>query len=125
MIDYFDLTSSVFSFVSNASQVTEKETPESLFNHKNSVVKPDISYTPSSAYVMSGKGLTLRKGPDKSYAPLCNLSDLTEVRVYGAAAAENNWVYVYCSSNESYGWLDAAFISGGTIDTQAPEISGG
>lgn len=124
VIDYFDITSSVFSFISSSAQPKEKETSESLFNHNSSVVKPDISYTPSAAYVMSGKGLTLRKGPDKSYAPLANLSDLTEVQVYGASASQEEWVYVYCSETGSYGWLDGSFLARDAAQQEAlPAIS--
>ena len=113
VIDYFDLTSSVFSFAGSEIKQEEKETSESLFNHNSSIVKPDISYTPSAAYVMSGKGLTLRKGPDNAYAPIANLSDLTEVQVYGASALQGSWVYVYCSQTECYGWLDSSFLTSG------------
>lgn len=123
--DYFDLTSSVFSFIGSGAESKEKETSESLFNHKSSVVKPDISYAPSVAFVMSGKGLTLRKGPGKSFAPLANLSDLTEVKVYGASASEESWVYVYCSDCESYGWLDGSFLARDGFESEGLSVTAG
>ncbi len=118
VIDYFDLTSSVFSFTGGEAQTEEKETEAGLFNHKSSVVKPDISYTPSTAFIMSGQGLTLRKGPDKGYAPLANLSDLTQVEIYGASASAEGWVYVYCSEYACYGWLDGSFLAKAETESQ-------
>ena len=121
--DYFDLTSSVFSFIGSGAETKQKETSESLFNHKSSVVKPDISYAPSVAYVMSGKGLSLRKGPAKSFAPLANLSDLTEVQIYGASASEEAWVYVYCNDCESYGWLDGSFLAHDAVESETLAVA--
>lgn len=108
--DYFDITSSVFSFIGTASTKQEEKITDT-YNHESSIVKPDVSYSAETAYVMSGSGLTLRKGPDKSYAPVARLSDLTAVQIYGGSLASESWVYVYCAEKESYGWLDGSFLA--------------
>ncbi len=108
--DYFDITPSVFSFLTQAPTESQSTTAAG-FSHENSIIKPDISYTPEKAYIMSGEGLSLRKGPGKSYAPVETLSDLTAVIIYGGSLTEEGWVYVYCPEKECYGWLDGSFLA--------------
>ncbi len=110
--DYFDLTATVFNFAKTSG---ETEAPVT-FDHKSSVVKPDKSLVPTSAYIMSGKGITLRKGPGKSYAPLVNLKELTQVQICGESFSEAQWVYVCYAEEEIYGWADAAFIADSEFD---------
>lgn len=108
--DYFGITSSVFSFIQTVASGNEEENVED-FSHSKSIIAPDVNYSPTAAYIMSGEGLTLRKGPGNSYAPLCELSDLTAVQIHGGSLANKSWVYVYCAENESYGWLDGSFLA--------------
>lgn len=108
--DYFDLTSAVFN-LTKAQNI--KEIPSEVYDHKSSVIKPDISLLPSSAYVVPDKGLTLRKGPGRSYAALTDLRGLTQLQLCGESLTQEGWVYVYCAEEEIYGWADAAFITDG------------
>ncbi len=108
--DYFDLTSAVF----NLTKTQEvNETASRAYEHKNSVVEPDRSLLPSTAYVMSGKGITLRKGPGNGYGALVDLKGLAQVQLCGESFTEEGWVYVYCAEEEAYGWADASFITDG------------
>lgn len=108
--DYFDITPSVFSFLSQTT-TQEGTGTTSLFSHESSIIKPDITYTPERAYIMSGEGMSLRKGPGNCYAPVETLSDLTAVVIYGGSINEKGWVYVYCAEKKSYGWLDGSFLA--------------
>lgn len=108
--DYFGITSTVFSFIESSAAKSE-EADEGYYRHENSIKKPDVSYSPVTAYVMSGKGLTLRKGPGNTYAPVGKISDLTAVQIYGESLTEEGWVYIYCAETECYGWLDGSFIA--------------
>ena len=108
--DYFNITPATLGLVASGN-TDENTTAADAFSHENSIIKPDISYTPERAYVMSGEGISLRKGPGKEYAPVANLSDLTAVNIYGGCLAEKAWVYVYCAENECYGWLDGSFLA--------------
>lgn len=107
--DYFNLTSSVFGFLRTA--VTDNVSTTVNFDHQSSVLAPEINCTPCIAYVMSGKGLTLRKGPGNSYAPLKKLTELTCVEIRGESITEKTWVYVYCGEAIGYGWLDGSFLA--------------
>jgi len=108
--DYFGITPSVFSFFAQGT-TDENTTSAADFSHENSIIKPDITYTPERAYIMSGEGLSLRKGPGKKYAPVETLSDLTAVVIYGGSVAAEGWAYVYCAEKECYGWLDGSFLA--------------
>lgn len=107
VVDYYDLSSAVFSFVKDA----HRSDADTVFDHKNSVIRPDKSLIPSYACVLTGKGIDLRKGPGKSYAPIAQLNEQTAVQVLGESLADGGWVYVYCDEMQTYGWLDAAFIT--------------
>ena len=113
LADYFGITQTVSGFVQNLSQKngTEEEAVSEVFNHGVSVVEPEINYSMTTAYILSGYGLTLRKGPSNSYAPLHSLTDLTKVQIFGGSIANRSWVYVYCPEKECYGWLDGSFLT--------------
>lgn len=89
--------------------------PLHTFSHAETVIEPEIDYPMVTAYVLTGKGLTLRKGPGNGYSPLSNLTDLTQVQVCGGSLANGNWVYVYCGEKESYGWLDGSYLCSETV----------
>lgn len=112
LADYFGITPSVISFVQTISnKSTGSTTPEENYSHNDSIVDPEINYSMSDAYIMSGNGLTLRKGPGNGYAPIDSLTDLTKVHIFGGSIANKNWVYVYCPESKSYGWLDGSFLA--------------
>lgn len=108
--DYFELTPAVFRSIS-PSREKDEVTTQDYYRHENSIVKPDVSYSPVTAFVMSGEGVMLRKGPGNSYAPLEKVNDLSVVEVYGTSLTDKKWVYVYCAEKESYGWIDGSFIT--------------
>lgn len=113
--DYFGITPSVVSSLVQGAVSTE--TTASAFSHESSIIKPDITYTPERAYIMSGEGLSLRKGPGKGYAPVDTLGDLTMVVIYGGSLVDAGWVYVYCAEKECYGWLDGSFLARDSSET--------
>ena len=112
LADYFGITKTVSAFVQNLSQKesTVSENAGEVFRHEMSIVAPDINYSMTTAYILSGTGLTLRKGPSNSYAPVYSLTDLTKVQIFGGSMINRSWVYVYCPEKESYGWLDGSFL---------------
>lgn len=112
LADYFGITKTVSAFVHSLSQKNENEIQVQAepYRKETSVVQPDINYSPSTAYILTGNGLTLRKGPAHSFAPLYNLTDLTMVQILGGNVINISWVYVYCPEKECYGWLDGSFL---------------
>ena len=122
LADYFGITKTVSGFVQTLSQKegTEKESSPAVFDHKSSVEEPEINYSMTTAYILSGGGLALRKGPSNSYAPLHTLQDRTKVQIFGGSLANPGWVYVYCPEKECYGWLDGRYLSPeGVTETEA------
>lgn len=113
LADYFGITKTVSGFVQTLSQKESGKTEDSpsAFDHKNSIEEPEINYSMSTAYILSGSTLTLRKGPSNSYAPLHLLQNLTRVQIFGGSLASPDWVYVYCPEKECYGWLDGSYLS--------------
>lgn len=112
--DHFGVTS-VFSGFSRTFEEKTTAAPEPSFSHGETVVVPDINYPMTTAYVFSGSGLALRKGPGNGYSPLYNLTDLTQVQIFGGSLANSNWLYVYCGEKKSYGWLDGSFLCSETV----------
>lgn len=114
LADYFGITPRISRLVNGlvSDGSANQESTVGAFSHDSTVVEPEINYRMKTAYVFSGKGLSLRKGPSNSFAPLHNLTDLTQVKIFGASIANPNWVYVYCPEKECYGWLDGGFLCG-------------
>lgn len=113
LADYFGITPTVKNLVQTLSQKKYNISSDeaSPYSHESSIIEPDINYSMSDAYIMSGNGLTLRKGPGNGYAPIHNLTDLTRVHIFGGSIVNKNWVYVYCPEKESYGWLNGSFLA--------------
>ena len=113
LADYFGVTQTVSGFVQTLSQkdAAKEEPVTESFSHEMSIVEPEINYSMTTAYILSGYGLTLRKGPSNSYAPIHSLTDLTKVQIFGGSIANRSWVYVYCPEKECYGWLDGSFLT--------------
>ncbi len=127
LADYFGVTQTISGFVQTLSQkeVVKEEAVTESFSHEMSIVEPEINYSMTTAYILSGYGLTLRKGPSNSYAPLHSLTDLTKVQIFGGSIANRSWVYVYCPEKECYGWLDGSFLTSEAMGeaTLVPENS--
>lgn len=110
--DYFGITPEISKL---AGGFGKKETVSQgnmiqSFSHENTVIEPEIEYMVETAYVLSGKGLSLRKGPANSYAPVYNLTDLSVVKIFGGSLVNENWLYVYFPEKNCYGWLDGSFL---------------
>lgn len=113
LADYFGITPKLKSYISTFSQTkadSTQSTSTSVFSHGDTVIQPDVNCAMETAYIFSGTGLTLRKGPANSYAPLYNLTDLTMVQIFGSSLANPEWVYVYCPEKDSYGWLNGSYV---------------
>ncbi len=114
LADYFGIIPDLTSIASNFTADNEQKQFPS-FNHTETVIEPEINYPMTTAYVLTGNGLTLRKGPGNGYAPLYALTDLTQVQIFGGSLANTNWLYVYCGEKESYGWLDGSYVCSETV----------
>ena len=113
LADYFGITPRVKNYISTFSQSKETTSGSSdtaVFSHADSIIHPDVNCKMETAYIFSGTGLILRKGPANSYAPLYSLTDLTMVQIFGSSLASPEWVYVYCPEKDSYGWLNGSFV---------------
>ncbi len=113
LADYFGILPRFKAYISTFSQkkpVTYESTTTTAFSHSNTVVQPDTNCDMKTAYVFSGSGLPLRKGPSNSYAPLYNLTDLTMVQIFGSSLSCPEWIYVYCPEKDTYGWLNGSFV---------------
>lgn len=110
--DYMEITPAISSFIQtfSAKDTTSQETSSQIFDHASTVLEPDINYPLTTAYIFSGNGLILRKGPGNGYSPIYSLTDLTQVQIFGGSLASTNWLYVYCPEKECYGWLDGSYI---------------
>lgn len=108
--DRFDIIPDFSALVSSFGSDTQPEQPQTSFSHSDTVIEPEINYPMTTAYVLSGNGLALRKGPGNGYAPLHSLTDLTQVQIFGGSLANTNWLYVYCGEKECYGWVDGSFL---------------
>lgn len=110
--DYFGITTELSKLVGGFSE-KEEVSPGNMsqsFSHENTVLEPEVEYSVETAYVLSGKGLTLRKGPANSYAPLYSLTDFSAVKIFGGSLVNENWLYVYFPEKNCYGWLDGSFL---------------
>lgn len=112
LADYLGITPKIAKYISTFSQnkSASVQTTSQTFSHESTITPPEINYPMQTAYVFSGKGLTLRKGPSNNFAPLYNLTDLTLVQIFGASIANPQWIYVFCPEKNSFGWLDGSFV---------------
>lgn len=114
LADYFGITPRLKNHISTFSQsqpsATQATVTTTAFSHGDTVIHPDTNCPMETAYIFSGTGLTLRKGPANSYAPLYSLTDLTMVQIFGSSLANPEWIYVYCPEKDSYGWLNGSFV---------------
>ena len=117
LADYFGIRPELAGLV-NSFSVKKQTTQGNVqrdFIHGDTIVAPDREYRDQTAYVFSGEGLILRKGPANSFAPLHSLTDLTQVSILGGSLASPEWVYVYCAEKDSYGWVDGSFLCSDVI----------
>lgn len=74
-------------------------------------VMPEISYTPTQAFVANRPSLSLRKGPSDSYGLIKNLTSGCQLQILGGTVNDEIWVYVYIPYYDCYGWLNSSFIT--------------
>lgn len=112
--DYFGIVPAVADLFSANTTAPENttDTPEGEFASSFGTVFPQINYAPVNCVVSSANSISLRKGPSDSYGQITFLKSGSEVQVIGGSSTEENWVYVYVSEEDLYGWLSASFISG-------------
>ncbi len=106
--DYFDIIPAVSSLLSPETTAGGEEREFSAFL---GTIEPELNFTPSARTVSSPKGLALRKGPSDAFAQIEQLKSGSEVEVIGGSIITEDWVYVYTSSEDLYGWVKAAYIS--------------
>lgn len=81
------------------------------YNDSDGIVPPDVSYKPSLCFVCTQSGLSLRKGPDDTYAQTDLLSHGVQVQIIGGSITNKDRVYVYVPDSDSYGWLCSSFLT--------------
>ncbi len=111
---------SLFS-ASAPEETTVPVTTVADYKPDSGVVTPQVNYRTISAYVTGNKGQALRKGPDSSYGQIDVLPVGTDVHIVGGASVDGSWVYVYVPENDTYGWIDDAFLSSVINDVSVQE----
>lgn len=113
-MDYFDIAPAVADFLSQRETTAESSTEPSNGEFASSfgTISPQINYAPVNCVVSSANSISLRKGPSDSYGQISSLQSGSEVQVIGGSADSKNWVYVYVTAEDLYGWVSASFISG-------------
>lgn len=75
------------------------------------IIKPEISYAPTQAFVANKPSLSLRKGPSDSYGLIRTLASGCQLQILGGTVNDDIWVYVYIPYYDSYGWLNSSFVT--------------
>ncbi len=129
--EYFGLAPAIMQYLEAGSTVNSSEADRNSYSTTSStqelpenhgVVSPDINYRPEICYVATDSFLTMRKGPDNSYAPLEQLENGCQLQVIGGSMLSDIWVYAYVPYLDCYGWISSSFLStGDTIDTSVNE----
>lgn len=84
---------------------------EETFPAEEGVILPSVSFKPTAFICAASKSVSLRKGPDNSYAPLCLINYGTSLQVIGADTKESPWCYCYVPSLDIYGWLSPSYLT--------------
>ncbi len=120
--EYLGLAPAIMQYLEEGSAVNSDEVEESgttadvtEFSENHGVVSPDINYRPEICYVATDSSLTVRKGPDNSYAPLEQLESGCQLQVIGGSAVSDMWVYTYVPSLDCYGWVASSFLSASDV----------
>lgn len=90
-----------------ASEVPEEKTTLT----DTGIIMPEISYTPTQAFVANRPSLSLRKGPSDSYGLIRGLNSGCQVQILGGSVIDEIWVYVYVPFYDCYGWLNSSFVT--------------
>lgn len=112
IMQYLETGNTVGDSTEGSNESTsEHDTTEAIFSSSYGIVSPDINFKPTICYVATDKSLTLRKGPDDSYAPVETLETGCQLQVIGASNLNDTWVYAFVPTADSYGWLSSSFLS--------------
>ena len=112
--EYFQLTpafSSLFQSHSTTEAETENLTVSEEFDSSLGTIAPDVNFKSTLCTVSSEKGLTLRKGPDNSYAAIDYIPFGTALQIIGKSLQNDLWGYVYIPSLDLYGWLLCSYLT--------------
>lgn len=113
--EHFDVAPVIMQYLSgtpshNSTQATEPDTEKAQLTDTGIIV-PEISYTPTQAFVSNKASLSLRKGPSDSYGLVRSLTSGCQLQILGGTVNDEIWVYVYIPYHDCYGWLNSSFIT--------------
>ena len=112
--EYFQLTpafSDLFQTKESTAPDSDNLTVSQEYDRSLGTIAPDVNFKSVLCTVSSEKGLTLRKGPDNSYAALEHIPFDTALQVIGKMLQNDLWGYVYIPSLDLYGWLLCSYIT--------------
>ncbi len=113
--EYFQLTPAFSDLFQAGTSQADTSSPEVLvseeYDNSLGTVVPDINFKSTLCTVMSEKGLTLRKGPDNTYAAIDTVPYGTRLQVIGKSLSNDLWGYVYIPSLDLYGWLLCSYLT--------------
>lgn len=113
--EYFQLTPVFSSLFHTQESTTEplslETTASSEYDSSLGLIPPDINFKSTLCTVMSEKGLTLRKGPDNTYAEIASVTFGTRLQLIGKSLQNDLWGYVYIPSLDLYGWLLCSYLT--------------
>ncbi len=123
--EYFQLTpafSDLFQTQNTTQAKPDDLTVSQEYDNSLGTISPDVNFKSALCTVSSEKGLTLRKGPDNSYAEIEHIPFATRLQVIGKSLQNDLWGYVYIPSLDIYGWLLCSYLSEYTNET-TPETT--
>ena len=112
--EYFQLTpafSDLFQTQSTTEVTTDNLTVSEDYDSCLGTIAPDINFKSTLCTVSSEIGLTLRKGPDNTYAKTEHIPYGTPLQVIGKSLQNDLWGYVYIPSLDLYGWLLCSYLT--------------
>ena len=113
LTDYFGLVPAISDFFISDTTTEPHEEKETYTDTDTTlgVILPDINLKSTVYSVSSQNGLSLRKGPDNSYAAIDNIPYGTDVQLIGRNLQNSLWGYVYVPASDYYGWLMCSYLT--------------
>ena len=109
--EHFDVAPAIMQYLKSDTTTTYPEPIHTDYKESNGTVSPDVSYSPTVAYVSQNNSLSLRHGPDNSYGLIMTLRSGCNLQILGGTSLNQRWIYVYVPYYDCYGWLNASFIT--------------
>ena len=129
-VEHFDIAPAIMKYLEGGTDNESTENtlvfaPETSadYNRNLGIIEPDISYSPTLAFVSNISLLSLRKGPADTYGLLESLEADTQLQILGGTSISDRWVYVYIPFSDCYGWVNAAFVTLYSGIEAAPQIT--